>query len=426
MCMNLNENATKYDIFITTSVLLAGNSIDRVHFDKCYVFVGDKTDNPRSIHQMIKRVRNLTDNEIVSHITYSEHIDHKYDMIDIQNWMKSTEKYMNEPNNWFNSFDYNEHGILEHKSNIYYDLFCRYKHQKVNMHCYLSWYIGLCYENKYNVTITNDIPAEIVCEIDHQENKHDVKLEHYEQIANVELPTEHEYNKMKQCTYNKEEKLNIEKFVFTANYHLIDKTEVHDDTINDVEFVTFYFPSKRRKQFKYLLNIAYKADTYDLFIEYINKKTKNETQHYQDTELFQRVINALNDIMKLLGFVNLGDIEDKIVDGLTLKDAFDANKNEILDKYSKLLYQMKLEKKDIKNYDFGKFIKSFNAVLDDLTSGKFINVSDNKKHDIRYRKYKFVHGFITNGEHVVHDAVTIKFRPFNNFCALNDDDGVKT
>ena len=44
MCMNLNENATKYDVFITTSVLLAGDSIDRVHFDKCYVFVGDKTD----------------------------------------------------------------------------------------------------------------------------------------------------------------------------------------------------------------------------------------------------------------------------------------------------------------------------------------------------------------------------------------------
>ena len=116
--MNLNENTTKYDVFITTS-LLAGNSIDKIHFNKCYVFVGDKTDNPRSMHQMIKRVRNLTDTEIVSHITYSEHIDHKYDMIDIQNWMKSTEKYMNEPNNWFNSFDYNEHGILEHKRNIF-------------------------------------------------------------------------------------------------------------------------------------------------------------------------------------------------------------------------------------------------------------------------------------------------------------------
>ena len=47
---------------------------------------------------------------------------------------------------------------------------------------------------------------------------------------------------------------------------------MYNDTINDVDFVTFYFPSKRRKQFKFLLNIAYKADTYELFIEYINKK----------------------------------------------------------------------------------------------------------------------------------------------------------
>ena len=41
ICMDLNENATQYDAFITTSVLLAGNIIDKRHFDKCYVFIGD-------------------------------------------------------------------------------------------------------------------------------------------------------------------------------------------------------------------------------------------------------------------------------------------------------------------------------------------------------------------------------------------------
>ena len=55
VCMNLNENATQYDGFITTSVLLAGNCIDKRHFDKCYVFIGDRSDNPRNVHQMIKR-----------------------------------------------------------------------------------------------------------------------------------------------------------------------------------------------------------------------------------------------------------------------------------------------------------------------------------------------------------------------------------
>ena len=33
LCMNLNENATKYNVFITTSILLAGNSIAKPHFD---------------------------------------------------------------------------------------------------------------------------------------------------------------------------------------------------------------------------------------------------------------------------------------------------------------------------------------------------------------------------------------------------------
>ena len=64
--------------------------------------------------------------------------------------------------------------------------------------------------------------------------------------------------------------------------------------------------------------------------------------------------------------------------------------------------------------------------MDDLTGGKFINVGESKKHDIKYRKYKFVHSFITTGEHVVPDAVTINFRPFNSFGVLNDDDDVKT
>ena len=276
LCMNLNENAAKYSVFITTSVLLAGNSIDTPHFDKCYVFVADKTDNPRSIHQMIKRVRNLRGNEIVSHITYSEHMDHKYDMIDIRRWMMSTERYMNEPNNWFNCFDYDEHGILEHKRNMYYDLFCRYKHQQMNRRCFLSWYVGLCCENKYNVIVQNETPAKnVTCEVDHKENKQIVKLEHNENIACVDLPTEEEYEKLKQCTYNNEEQYKKEKFIFAANYHLIDKPEAHDETINNIKFVSMYFPHKKRKRFKFLLNIAYTSDTFDIFLECINTKTKN-------------------------------------------------------------------------------------------------------------------------------------------------------
>ena len=112
---------------------------------------------------------------------------------------------------------------------------------------------------------------------------------------------------------------------------------------------------------------------------------------------------------------------------VTLKNAFDEHKKEILEKYSTLCYQLKLEKKDVSKYDFGKCIQSFNGILEELTSGKFINVSDSKKHDIKYKKSQFVHSFITHGENVVPDAVTIKFRPFdklaffNSSCMLNDN-----
>ena len=38
---------------------------------------------------MIKRVRNFKDQHIIGHITYHEHFDHKYDSIDITQWMKA-------------------------------------------------------------------------------------------------------------------------------------------------------------------------------------------------------------------------------------------------------------------------------------------------------------------------------------------------
>ena len=48
-----------------------------------------------------------------------------------------------------------------------------------------------------------------------------------------------------------------------------------------------------------------------------------------------------------------------------------------------------------------------------------------KKHDIKYKKYQFVHDFMTHGDDIVPDVITIKFRNFeqNNFnscCLLND------
>ena len=132
--------------------------------------------------------------------------------------------------------------------------------------------------------------------------------------------------------------------------------------------------------------------------------------------MYQIVINALNDIMKSLGYVNFGDVE-RVVDGTTLKNCFEENKIDILKKLSILCYQLKLYKIDMSNYNFKTFMETFNAILESLTSGKIINVSKSKSHDIRYKKYH---------DKIVPDAITIKFRNFeqNNFntcCLLNDD-----
>ena len=388
--MNLNENATQYDVFITTSVLLAGNSIDKKHFDKCYVFVSDKTDNPKSIHQMIKRVRNLKENSIITHISYHEHIEHKYDMVDVVTWMKSANNYMNSPNNWFNAFDYNENGILEHKRNIYFDLYCRYKQQQMNkQHCFTSWYIGLCYENKYNTKIIYELPQkEEQIKNDHNENKKEVKHDHYMGIAKVQLPTEKEYEDLKLYSSTLEDQYKKEKFIFSANYQLLDKIDDHDDTINNYKFIEEYFDMSTRNKHKFLRRVSYTADSYDKFIDYINKKIVNEAneKQYQDVEKFQRLINGLNDIVKLLGFCNFGDAFDKVIDGIDLKNNFEKNKDVVLKMYSIFYYQIKLDKRDFSKSEFSTFIKSFNYTLDELTGGKFKNVSGSKKNDIKYKK----------------------------------------
>ena len=120
---------------------------------------------------MIKRVRNFKDQHIISHITYHGHLDHKCDSLDIKQWMKSNEEYMKSPADWFICFDYNEKGILEHKPNLYFNLFCRHKQQPTNKHHgFLSWYIGLCHENKCKVNISESLPEKIPIKNEHKEN----------------------------------------------------------------------------------------------------------------------------------------------------------------------------------------------------------------------------------------------------------------
>ena len=434
--MNLNENATQFDVFITTSVLLAGNSIDKKYFDKCYVFIADKTDNPKSIHQMIKRVRNLKGCEIVSHVTYHEHLDHKYDLVDIRQWMKSAREYMKRPTDWFNCFDYNENGILEHKSNIYFDLLCRYKQQQMNkQHCFVSWYIGLCHENKYIVSIIDKIPEDTTFKNEHKDNKKKVNKEHYEGIVYVDLPTEKEYEALKLHSETVEDQYEKEKFILAANYQLLDKPEAHAETIDNIEFVFDYFSIKKRQQHEFLRRMAYDRHTFDKFIEYTNTLTTTEAilddnkKNYDDVEKFQRLVNGLNDIVKLIGYINFGDVDGKIIDGKTLKTHFDKNKTELLKLYSIFHYQIKLDKNDFSKFDLGKFIQSFNYILEDLLNGRFENVSESKSHDINYKKYQFNHGFITNKFITVHEAITINFMPFDensynksNSCYLLDEE----
>ena len=57
-----------------------------------------------------------------------------------------------------------------------------------------------------------------------------------------------------------------------------------------------------------------------------NAVTDNNKKYYNDIKKFHKLINGLNDIVKLLGFKNFGNVDNKIIDGKTLKNIFEENK----------------------------------------------------------------------------------------------------
>ena len=71
---------------------------------------------------------------------------------------------------------------------------------------------------------------------------------------------------------------------------------------------------------------------------------------------------------------------------------------------------------------------TFNTVLEELTSGKIINIKNTK--DVKYIKYQFNHLFKQKEINIIKvpDAITINFVPFDivktrNSCYMLDDDG---
>ena len=194
-------------------------------------------------------------------------------------------------------------------------------------------------------------------------------------------------------------------------------------------FVEFFYDKKKRQQYVFLKNTAFTPETYDEFITYIQTKIKQNkhSTKYHELKKFERHIIILNDIVILLGYQNFGDIE-RVIDGITLKEFFEKNRPALLKQLSCLLYQLKLEKKDVSSYDFRKFMITFNTVLEELTSGKIINIKNTK--DVKYIKYQFNHLFKQKEINIIKvpDAITINFVPFDivkttNSCYMLDDDG---
>ena len=446
---NLSKNIIEYDVFITTSVLLAGNSIDPIeinkikynHFDKCYVFIGDNTDDAFSIHQMIRRVRCLNEKIINVNITVSGYEEIFYNICSIKEYIRRTQQFLKKSKNatqifdLSNSFDYNEFGVIIQNKSLRTDLFTRSKYLQMNRNgCFFSIFHALCLQTGYKTNIITD-------EIKEKENilvEHAIRSEirretHFEDIAKTSLLSDYKYEEIKKNVNSIEEQNMIEKYIFTHNYKLENETQkIHDVTINNSEFIKKYYGL--RKQWKTLTFLAKSLNTYDDFINDVNnrieenanldKTNEKDIKYYTNLHDGKKYINSLNDILKLIGFKNFGELETKELSGLNLKNNFEKNKKEILKIYNSLYYQYHAVKKDFGNITVGNWIQSFNNILNELTSGELKNVGDSKKKALEKNIYKFKHAFDDAPECIKIKYNDFKFKELDlimDECLLNDD-----
>jgi hypothetical protein len=418
ICSNLDEFSTNYDCFITTSVLLAGNSINSVHFHKVYLLSSNKSITPSEAHQIIRRVRTLIHDEIITCLYHVDIHEKYYKYVDIKNWMSSRNSFY-----YKNSVtQYNEYGIRQIKESFIFNLYTRYKFLQKNKSSFLSWYFLLSNINGYNSEIchfTDDINKmnnidkdKYICSMSVLKSQmrdisNDVKINESNNIADAKLITSEEYENMKNKDNGIEDKYRMKKFIISNVFNISEDDD--KETINNPEWILNNASTdKLLDQYRFLRDINYNVNDFDKFIEILEKNNTNN--NFENLKEYEKYIIPLNKILKLLNYKNFADIHN-FKSGTDLKKYYEINKKEILTLYNGLKYIKNCSKPSIKKeLELSYFFKGLNSIISDLTGSSIKKIDKNIKY-FENNNYSYNHNF----------QVKIPIKTINDDIYLLDD-----
>lgn len=390
---DLNNYVLNYDVLIVTSVLLAGNSIDIKHFDRCYIYTSSTTNNPSEIHQMAKRVRNLNDKYVHCCLIKMSSYEYITTHENVRKWAMFMQNYKAFPLKYNDVFDYmqwDENGKPEYNKNLSYLLNVRYKYNSVNSRtCFFSWFYHLA-KQKYDISFLEKEEPKYE-KINHKKIIKEIKTEKAKDIKNSRDITEEKYEFNKTQAYlNKDEMNENKKFLMSKTYDINYDDEIFQETENIIKLMN---PTIQEK-YKNLKFISHTVDTFDDFINDTMNKISEEYVKYDNTSVEYKTrykyIVPLNNVIKLLGYDNLMDTS-KILKRETIEENYNINKKEIIQEMNIMDFIKNASSKS-QNYDTWKKFISALRTYTDMYGLNVKNVNENTKRT-EYHKFKIVPTF---------------------------------
>lgn len=377
--LNLNEHIKKYDVLITTSVLLAGNSIDIKHFNKTYVFCTPNTNDPGQIHQMIKRVRHLKDNIINVCLSKMPKYEYITEFNSVKHWGKFCKEFKNMPENYINYLKWDEDGNTDYNKNLPYLLCCRYKFNMVNARtCFFTWFYSLAIKN-YNVSFCEDEKG-IIYFKKYQQIAESENIQNIQDADNID---DDEYKKHKKQQYrNKKEIIEDNKYIISKVYDI----EPDDDIFNDDIILKKLMSASNQRKFLNQKFIMYTPETFDNFLsESLNKMSddfkKFDSNNPELSDKFKYIM-PLNKIMAALGYKNIMEM-DKVIKVKELKQNYETNKK-IIDNELSVLEFLRTAKKTNSGYNTWKALISKIKIYLDIYGLKLTNINTSTKNNDYY------------------------------------------
>lgn len=359
--LNLNEHVKKYDVLISTSVLLAGNSIDINHFNKVYVFCTPNTNDPGQIHQMIKRVRHLKDNIINVCLTKMPKYEYITEFDSVKKWGIFCKNFKNLPENYINYLKWDEDGNTDYNKNLPYLLCCRYKFNMLNARtCFFTWFYSMATKN-YNVTFIDDDKKGTINFKTYEKLSEEENIQNIQEARNIN-DDEYELHK-KQQYRNKSEMIEDNKYIISKIYEI----DQEDDIFKDDKLLKKLMSASNQKKFINQKFIMHTPETFGDFLESEFNKMSTEFKTFDNkspeiSEKYKYIL-PLNKIIMALGYKNIMEMERQIKVN-ELKNNYEANKQIINNELAALEFFRTAKKVDINILSWKALLSKIKIYLD--------------------------------------------------------------